>query len=705
MFHCTPRYFHLLLVLLLAAQLSQAGQTAETVNPALSERLEMLDVFNLEYVSAAHISPDGERIVYVRQFSDVMTDQQHSNLWLTDFAGKQHRPLTTGNYSDSAPVWSHDGTRLLFRSNRSGKPQLHLLWLASRETMQLTNGAHAPANATWSNDDKQIAFSMFVPSKPDSVVNMPAKPKGAEWNQPPVYIDDLNYRSDGAGYLPLGKRQLFVLPVSGGTPRQLTDADYNHGAAVWSADDQALLFAANAHDDAEYNPLNTEIHRLHLRSSELSALTDRAGPDRSPRVSPDGKWIAYLGFDDQFLGYQNNKLYLMRADGSDQRLLSADFERDINNIQWDDRSRGLYFQYTDQGHDYIGYFNLDGNFSRVTGGLGGLSLGRPYNASVFSVAGNGRYAFTMGDASHPADLAAGSKGQDQRLTRVNDDLFSFKQMGAVEEIRFQSAYDGLDLQGWIITPPGFDPAQQYPLILEIHGGPFASYGDVFSAELQLMAAAGYVVLYMNPRGSAGYGETFGNYINKNYPSEDYDDLMSGVDAVLERGYVDPEQLFVTGGSGGGVLSAWIIGNTDRFAAAVVAKPVINWTSWLLTADLPAFAANYWFDALPWEDPETYHRYSPLALVGNVKTPTMLLTGEEDYRTPISESEQFYTALKLARVESALVRIPGASHSIASRPSNLVAKVAAILSWFERYRTAADAGTDAAEATAGSGESS
>jgi len=465
----------------------------------------------------------------------------------------------------------------------------------------------------------------------------------------------------------------------------LTNAEFHHGAPVWAADDQALLYSANHHQERDYNPLNSEIHRLELASGEISTLTTRAGPDTSPRPSPDGEWIAYLGFDDQFKGYQLNRLYLMKADGSQSRLLSGSFERNIENIHWDGRGRGLYFQYTDHGHDHIAYIDLSGQARRVTGGLGGLSLGRPYNASDFSVAGNGRYAYTAGAVGHPADLAVGRDGRDFRLTRVNDDLFGYKKLGVVEEIRFRSTYDGLDLQGWIITPPDFDPQQAYPLILEIHGGPYASYGNVFSAELQLFAAAGYVVFYMNPRGSSGYGETFGNYISKNYPSQDYDDLMSGVDAVLARGFIEPDQLFVTGGSGGGVLTAWIVGKTDRFAAAVVAKPVIDWSSWLLTADLPAFAANYWFDQLPWQDPETYHRYSPLSLVGNVSTPTMLLTGEEDHRTPISESEQYYTALKLARVDSALVRIPGAAHGIANRPSNLVAKVAAILSWFKRYR--------------------
>ena len=213
----------------------------------------------------------------------------------------------------------------------------------------------------------------------------------------------------------------------------------------------------------------------------------------------------------------------------------------------------------------------------------------------------------------------------------------------------------------------------------------ANYGPRFSAEVQLYAAAGYVVLFMNPRGSDSYGAEFDNLIHHNYPSQDYDDLMTGVDALIERGIADPEQLYVTGGSGGGVLTAWIVGKTDRFKAAVVAKPVINWTSFNLTADGPAYFSSYWFGAFPWEDQEQYWRRSPLSLVGNVTTPTMLLTGESDYRTPIAETEQFYMALKLRKVETAMVRVPEASHGIASRPSNLIAKVVNILGWFEQHK--------------------
>jgi acylaminoacyl-peptidase len=272
----------------------------------------------------------------------------------------------------------------------------------------------------------------------------------------------------------------------------------------------------------------------------------------------------------------------------------------------------------------------------------------------------------------------------RRLTDLNADLLGHKELGAVEEIWYESSHDGRPIQGWVLTPPGFDPDQRYPLILEIHGGPFANYGDRFSAEAQLYAAAGYVVLYTNPRGSTSYGGEFGNLIHHAYPGHDFDDLMSGVDAVLERGYVDADRLYVTGGSGGGVLSAWIVGHTDRFRAAVVQKPVINWYSWALTADMYVTGIRYWFPGPPWEHRDHYMDRSPLSQVGNVTTPTMLITGEEDYRTPMPESEQFYQALQFRGVPSALVRIPDASHGIASRPSNLVAKVAHVLEWFRRH---------------------
>ncbi|HWA61010.1 MAG TPA: prolyl oligopeptidase family serine peptidase, partial [Caulobacteraceae bacterium] len=302
----------------------------------------------------------------------------------------------------------------------------------------------------------------------------------------------------------------------------------------------------------------------------------------------------------------------------------------------------------------------------------------------FSV-GGGTVAFTLGAPDHPADIAVARKGQVQRLTDLNRDLFAGRVLAAVEPLPTVSSFDHQPIDAWIVRPPGFDPAKKYPLILEIHGGPFASYGPSFSSDDQLYAAAGYVVVYANPRGSTSYGDAFANTIDRNYPSHDYDDLMSVVDAAIARGFVDEHRLYVTGGSGGGVLTAWIVGKTGRFAAAAAQKPVIDWASEVLTVDGYSFMARYWFGKMPWEDPMAYWSRSPISLVGNVTTPTLVVVGSEDFRTPPSEAEQYYQALQLRGVPTALIKVPGASHEgLADRPSQSAAKTAAILAWFGRY---------------------
>ena len=658
-----------------------------TVSAQTKTNLELTDIFDYEFVSDPQISPDGSKIIYVRNFKDIMTDKNLSNLWIVNFDGSQNRPLTTGNHNDYYPRWSHDGKKIIFKSNRADdKMKLYLMWLDTKETAPLTNTPKAPGAVSWSHDDRYLAFTMFVPKKDESLIKMPAKPEGAKWNTPPTYIDKLNYRGDGQGYIKGGNDQLFTLSVNGGTPKQLTSSEYDHGAPVWSNDGKSLFFSANFHPEEDFEPANSEVFELDLNDNSVSALTDRFGSDDSPTLSPDGTKIAYTGNDDTFQGYELTQLYVMNTDGGNSRLLSGDFDRDIGNVQWASDGKGLYFQYDEEGDSKIGHITLEGKVTTIAEGLGGLSMGRPYNAADFTVSNNGKFAYTLGGTQHPSDLAVADKKGTKRLTFLNDDLFSFRNLGEVEEIWWNSSFDDRKIQGWIVTPPNFDPNKKYPFILEIHGGPFQSYGSVYSAEIQAYAAAGYVVLYSNPRGSTSYGAEFGNLIHHDYPNHDYEDLMSGVDAVIAKGYVDTDNLFVTGGSGGGVLTAWIVGKTDRFKAAVVAKPVINWTSFVLYADGAAFFSKYWFGKKPWEDPENYFRRSPLSYVGNVTTPTMLLTGEEDYRTPIAESEQFYTALKLEGVETAMVRIPGSGHGIANRPSNLVAKIASVLTWFNKYKT-------------------
>ena len=423
-----------------------------------------------------------------------------------------------------------------------------------------------------------------------------------------------------------------------------------------------------------------------MDGGRIRALTTRNGPDHSPAVSPDGQRIAYVGYEDRLRTYQVSELRVMNADGSEARTVTAGLDRSVKNPVWAADGHRIYFQYDDEGNTKVAFTTLDGEVATLGGSGGGRSWGLPYASGSFSVADDGSFAFNRTRPDRPGEVAIGAPGEAVRkLTALNEDLLAGRELGAVEEIRWESSFDKRSVHGWIVKPPGFDPARKYPLILEIHGGPIAHYGDRFSAEMQMFAAAGYVVLYANPRGSTSYGEEFGDLLYHAYPGGDYEDLMSGVDAVIARGYVDEDNLFVTGGSAGGIMTAWIVGKTDRFRAAVSEKPVINWISKTLTADnwFGYFGNRY--EGLPWEDPEPYWKFSPLSLAGNVSTPTMILTGTADLRTPLSESYQLFHALKFRGVDTAVVRVPGASHDMSVRPSQLIAKVANQLAWFKTYQ--------------------
>ena len=647
-------------------------------------KFKPIDVFSLEYVSNPKISPDGKKVLYVRNFKDIMTDKNHSNIWIIDYDGKNNTPLTTGNKNDFDPTWSNSGDKFTYKSSSDDTVQLYLYVLSQKSNQKLTNLQNSVSSVDWSEDDKYLVFTSFVEKPSVSLIKMPEKPKGAKWNDPASEIDGIKYRSDGRGYLNQGFSQVFILPTEGGTPRQITFLNNNASSPKWLAKNK-IIFSANLHEDSDLEPRNSEIYSIDIISEKIRPLTSRLGPDYSPVVSPDKNEIAYLGFDEKYLGYQQSNLYIMSNNGKEIRNISENFNRNISNINWSTDGKGLYFQYDDKGMTKLAYISISGKIKNIVDQLGGMTLGRPYSGGTYSISKNNRYAYTLGNVHSPSDLAVGFNTSFKRLTALNKDLFDHKELGNVEEVWFKSSFDERQIQGWLVKPPNFDPSKKYPLILEIHGGPFSNYGFRFSAEIQLFASKGYMVLYTNPRGSTSYGKEFANLIHHNYPNQDYDDLMSGVDHILKRSYVDEENLFVTGGSGGGVLTAWIIGKTTRFKAAVVAKPVINWYSFVLYADNINVYYKYWFPGAPWDNLKHYMKRSPISYVANVKTPTMLLTGEQDFRTPIAESEQFYAGLKLNKVESMLVRIPGASHGIAARPSNLITKVNAITAWFEKYR--------------------
>lgn len=670
---------------------------------ATTDRLALKQIFDLQWAADPRMAPDGRHVVFVRSGYDIMNDEDRRSLWIVGADGSGLHALTPPDENASSPRFSPDGSRVIYvvsHEDDAGHKtaEIRMRWLEGSDTARLASLPHVPSELTFSPDGRRIAFALFVDDPPEEpVAHLPKPPEGANWGPDIKVIDRLIYRFNGKGYLPRGRTHLFVMTADGGTPHQVTTGDVDDsGSLDWTPDSKDLIFSANRHSDAEYQPLNTEVYTVSADGGEVRPLTDRDGPDEAAVVSADGKRIAYTGFDDRKQGYQITRLYVMDRDGSNGRVVTAGFDRDVEKPRWDSRGDGVYFQYDDEGTTRIGYVDLDGRVRKIADDVGGLDLGRPYASGQYTVAVKpGIVAFTVTSPQHPADIAVVPVrgGEVRRLTDLNAGLFAHIALGTLEDIHFSSSFDNRSIEGWILKPAGFDPARKYPLILEIHGGPFANYGPRYSTEDQLYAAAGYVVLYVNPRGSTSYGEEFGNLIHHDYPDHDYDDLMSGVDEVLKRGYVDPQRLFVTGGSGGGVLTAWIVGHTDRFRAAVVAKPVINWYSWVLTSDLPAFGSQYWFGSLPWNDLQNYMRRSPVTYVDNVKTPTMVMTGEVDYRTPSSDAEQFYEALQLRKVPSMMVRIPDANHEIAEKASNMMAKVAYVLGWFQRYGGNKPAPTD------------
>ncbi|HKQ07289.1 MAG TPA: S9 family peptidase [Blastocatellia bacterium] len=637
-----------------------------------------LDLYlDWESVAAPQLSPDGSQIVFTRRWTDKVNDKYESDVWIMNADGSRQRFLVKG----SSPQWSPDGRRIAYVA--PGQPagaQVFVKWMDSGEETQLTHLERAPSNLEWSPDGHRIAFTMNVPSRQEFTVRMPQRPAGAKWVDPPRVIDRLDYRADTVGMRPEGFTHIFVIPDTGGTPRQLTDGNFNHGAPEWTPDSQHLVFSGLRKAEAEYAWRESEIYSLALADGRITQLTDRRGPDSGPAVSPDGRLIAYTGYDNTDDTYIVSKLYVMDMNGKNRRVLTEGFDRSPARPIWANDGGGIYFTSEDRGSDNLYFVALRGGAPQaVTQGVQQLQ--------VTSITKNGMVAGVLSNPTEPGDVVAFSlkSPTPRKLTDVNGDLLEGRKLGAQEEIWYDSV-GGKKVQGWIVKPPDFDPSKKYPLMLYIHGGPHGMYGVGFNFEFQNHAAEGYVVLYTNPRGSTGYGQEFGNAIKFNYPGEDYDDLMNGVDAVIKKGYIDERNLFVCGGSGGGVLTSWIVGHTNRFAAAVVMKPVVNWYSFVGTTDSADWYYN--FKKLPWEDPSEHLRRSPITYVGNVKTPTMLMTGELDLRTPMEQTEQYYRALKLRKVDTLMVRIQDEYHpynATPRHPSNRLSQILYLRGWFEKYR--------------------
>lgn len=658
-----------------------------------STRSLTVDLYlDMEDVGAAQISPDGKRIVYARRWVDKINDRRESSLRIMNADGSDDRPLTKG----SAPRWSPDSTRIAYVGQAdAGGRQLFVKHLDGDDPpLQITHVARTPGNAAWSADGKSLAFTMLVPKNSQEwQIGLPGRAPDAKWAAEPRVLERLVSRRESAGFLEDGFVHIFVVPAEGGEARQLTQGDRDFGggpdftgALSWTPDGRQIVFSTLNTDDWEYPWRRSDVHAIDVRSRSVRRLTSRAGPDYNPVVSPDGRWVAYSGYDWSNDSYIQSRLHVVGIDGSNPRVITQQLDRSLypdpyaspaRSYWWAADSSGLYFNVGEHGTTNLYFASRAGDVRQITRGNHVLQIS--------DIDSHGTAVGTRSSYYRPNDIVIVDVHEPsiRQLTFVNDDVLQDVRTGEVEEIWYRST-DELQVQGWIVKPPDFDPSKKYPLILSIHGGPHASYRVGFDFALQNHAAEGYVVLYTNPRGSTGYGEAFGNAINNAFPGKDYDDLMRGVDAVIARGYIDERNLFVYGCSGGGTLTAWIVGHTNRFAAASANCAVTNQLSFVGMTDGASFYWNY--KRMFWEDPSEHLARSPIMYVGNVQTPTLLMTGELDLNTPIAQAEDFYRALKLRGIPTALVRFPDEGHgTYGARPSNFLRTQLYLRHWFGKYR--------------------
>jgi dipeptidyl aminopeptidase/acylaminoacyl peptidase len=667
---------------------------ASTANQAIAapplRHFEPADLFEIQSAEDPQISPDATAVAYTRVAFDRATDKATRSIWTVETESGKEAPIPTGGLPASNARWSPDGTRIAFTATRGGgAPQLYIVIRDTRSIKQLTDLPEAVKDVVWSPDGRAIAFSMAAPAAPIAVPSPLVAPGGATWAPSLRVTEQLTFREDGSGDAAHGPAQLFVVDVAGGSVRQLTSGEAAvSGSFAWTPDSTSIIYSALRPTTDGMQARNSDLFRVRVADAVSKRLTARIGPDDSPSVSLDGRRIAYVGFDERLRSYDNRTLYVADIEGADPKPLNVPRDRSVENPVWSFDGRSLYALTADHGEARI--VRITGDRVDVIAPLvAGHSIDVPYtHGGTFTVARDGTIAYTLGSFNRPPDIALVRAGKIRQLTDLNREFLSARAAPSLVKLPVKSSYDGRPIDAWLVRPPDFQASKRYPLILEIHGGPFGSYGPLWSTRYQLYASAGYAVLFANPRGSTSYGAEFANLIHHHFPGEDYDDLMSAVDAAVATGTVDPNNLYVTGGSGGGLLTAWIVGKTNRFRAAIARKPVINWVSEALSTDLPLGQVYQWFGAPPWDDFATYWTRSPLSLVGNVTTPTMLITGTEDFRTPPTEALQFFRALRLRGVPTRLIEVPGASHdSLGSRPSQFAAEFAESVAWFRRHQSA------------------
>jgi dipeptidyl aminopeptidase/acylaminoacyl peptidase len=679
------------------------------------------DLFKFTWIADPQISPDGSTVVFVRVTVNEKDNRYETSLYAVPAAAGRSNGADTGprrltsSIRDTSPRWAPDGKRLAFVRSAAtqssggdggGRPQpgqIYILPLDGGEAWPITDLANGANGPSWSPDGRTIAFNSST--KPDDSTKRDA----AQHKSDVTVITRAVYRANGnPGYVDSEQHaHIFTIAVPGNAadkpqPKQITDGEFDERGIEWAPDGSKIYFTSTRVAEPYYQPTGSDLFSVPVAGGPITRVASIDGTIGDVSVAPDGRRIAFVGtlHGNPVRSYSQPDLFVTDVTpGSTPKNLTSAYDFDINGGIGGDQSapRGQNRKpivWSRDGSSLIvvsaekGSANLK-RVSIASGRVEPLTEGAQDVLAFSATPDSGTIAATLSTQARIGDIAVISAGggvaTPNMITKVNDELFREIRQSEPEEIWYRT-FDGRQVQGWILKPPDFDAGKKYPMILEIHGGPHSAYGNTYTHEFQWMAAKGYVVLFTNPRGSTSYGQEFGNLIQYHYPGDDYRDLMAGVDEVLKKGYVDPERLGVTGGSGGGLLTDWTITQTPRFRAAVAQRDIADWSGFWYTADFTLFTPT-WFRKAPWEDPQDFAARSPITHVANVTTPLMLVLGDQDYRTPPADGgEQMFRALKYRRIPTVMVRFPRENHELSrsGEPWHRVERLQHIVGWMDQW---------------------
>ena len=633
------------------------------------------DYWNIQKVANPQVNSTGNVVAFLKTYIDKKNDKFESEIWVMNSDGTNKSFFAKG----SNFKWAHkDNTLAYLKEDENEINQIFIKSMDSRTESKISNFESDIEDFAWSKNDKFFAFSSFNEYDDDWVVEIPGKNDSEDynWTEDPKVVKTMHWRYDGDGELESGENHLYKISVDGGSAAKISDWGLDYISDLQFKNENTLIFAGNVLLDDFLTPWKqSEIFELNIEKKKLTKLSPEGGVFTSPKISPDGDLVAFIGNPNRDFSSVAFNIYTVKNNRT--KVHTKNLSASPENLFWLSKTK-LAFEVDERGSANIKI--LDIQRSSVSDVLNKFK-DQFYLTSTNENKLFGVYATSL----RPGELATIEDGKIEILSEFNEIVLSQYALGKTNEINYQ-APDGTDVQGWYIVPPDFDKNKKYPLVLIIHGGPHAMYRPQFNYLWHQFASDGYVVLYTNPRGSTGYGSDFANVIDNDYPGQgDLSDLLAGVDYVTDLGFIDEDNMYVQGCSGGGVLTAWVVGHDDRFAAAASLCPVTNWISMVGTTDIPAWTFE-WFDVPFWEDPKNWLDRSPIMRTGYIKTPTLFMTGVLDIRTPMPQTEEMYVALKEAGVDTVLVRMNGEWHGTGRRkPTNWFRTYKYLSEWYEKYR--------------------